>query len=73
MVPFFRNPELLENITWLSLVKTMKTRKTVKDPYEAARKYLPPNSTINCPFDKADEEESKKKRTRLEYKVSVKK
>lgn len=47
----FRNPESLESIAWLSFVKTMKKRDTVEDPYEAARKYLPPNSTISCPFD----------------------
>jgi hypothetical protein len=38
-------------MAWLSLIKAMKKRKTVEDPYEAAKKYLPPNSSINCPFE----------------------
>jgi hypothetical protein len=48
----FSNPDSLENTAWLSLVKAMKQRKEIKNPYEAARKYLPPNSSINCPFEK---------------------
>jgi hypothetical protein len=47
----FRKPESLEEIAWLSLVKAMKKRDTIEDPYEAARKYLPPNSDINCVFE----------------------
>jgi hypothetical protein len=59
---------LLENTAWLSLVNAMKKRETVFDSYEAARKYLPPNSAINCPFDKPDkdEDEPEKKRSKLE-------
>jgi hypothetical protein len=53
----FRNPELLENVAWLSLVKEMKKLKTVKDPYEVARKYLPCNSAINCPFERSDKDD----------------
>jgi hypothetical protein len=62
----FRKPESLENTTWFSLVKAMKTRDGVKDPYEVARKYLPPNSVINCPFGDADKNEPEKKRSKLE-------
>jgi hypothetical protein len=32
----------------------MKKRE-VKDAYETARKYLPLDSTINCPFGQLDE------------------
>jgi hypothetical protein len=35
----------------------MKKRDTIEDPYEAARKFLPSNSTINCPFEIPDEYE----------------
>jgi hypothetical protein len=52
----FSNPDSLENTAWLSLIKAMKKRDTVKDAYEAARKYLPPNSSINCPFDRLNED-----------------
>jgi hypothetical protein len=41
-------------MAWINLVKAMKKRKTIKDPYKAARKYLPSNSDINCPFDKLE-------------------
>jgi hypothetical protein len=51
-------------MAWISLVKATRKRKTIKDPYEVARKYLPPNSTINCPFDRVEENEPKKKRSR---------
>jgi hypothetical protein len=46
----------------------MKKHKKIEDPYEAARKYLPPNSTINCPFGQLDEDkdEPEKKRSKLE-------
>jgi hypothetical protein len=30
----------------------MKKRENIEDPYEAAQKYLPSNSAINCPFSK---------------------
>jgi hypothetical protein len=30
----------------------MKKREKIKNPYETAQKYLPPNSSINCPFEK---------------------
>jgi hypothetical protein len=52
-------------MAWLSLVKAMKKRETVDDPYEAARKYLPPNSSIQCPFDDADKDEPENKRRKL--------
>jgi hypothetical protein len=52
-------------MAWLSLIKNMKKRDTVKDAYEAVRKYLPPNSSINCPFDGPDEKEPEKKRSKL--------
>jgi hypothetical protein len=54
-------------MTWFNLVKSMKKRKKFKDPYKAARKYLPPNSTINCPFERPDEKKPKKKRKKLKY------
>jgi hypothetical protein len=66
---FFRKPDSLENTAWLNLVKVMKKSETIKDSYEAARQYLPPNSSINCPFDLSDEEEKDepdKKRHKLE-------
>jgi hypothetical protein len=47
------------------LVKAMKKRETIKDPYEAARKCLPPNSAINSPFDNTDKDEPKNKRRKL--------
>jgi hypothetical protein len=47
----FGTPDSLENTAWLSLVKNMKKHETVEHPYETARKYLPFDSTINCPFD----------------------
>jgi hypothetical protein len=52
-------------MTWLSLVKVMKKRETTENPYEAARKYLLPNSTITCPFENADEDEPENKRKKL--------
>jgi hypothetical protein len=67
----FRKPDLLENTAWLSLVKTMKKRRTVEDPYEAAQKYLPPNSSINCPFETSDEDGPEEKRRKFEYQLSV--
>jgi hypothetical protein len=57
----FRKPDLLENTAWLSLVKAMKKREKIKDPYKAARNYLPPNSAINCPFDRLGEDEPEEK------------
>jgi hypothetical protein len=53
-------------MSWLNLVKVMKKSDEVKDPYEAARKYLPPNSDINCLFDGSDEDEPENKRSKLE-------
>jgi hypothetical protein len=50
----------------LSLVKAIKKRDKTKDPYEAARKYLPSNSSINCPFDESEEDEPQKKRIKFE-------
>jgi hypothetical protein len=44
----------------------MKKRDAIKDPYEAARKYLPPNSSINCPFDRVEDGKPEKKRRKLE-------
>jgi hypothetical protein len=52
-------------MAWLSLIKAMKKYDTIKDPYKAARKYLPSSSTINCPFDGSDKDEPKKKRKKL--------
>jgi hypothetical protein len=53
-------------MSWFSFIKAMKKDEIVDDPYETARKYLPPNSSINCPFDRLDECEPKKKRSKLE-------
>jgi hypothetical protein len=44
-------------MAWMALIKVMKKRKTLKDPYEAARRYLPYNSQIRCPFVKPDPNE----------------
>jgi hypothetical protein len=52
-------------MAWLSLVKVMKKRETVKDPYEVARKYLPSSSSINCPFDRPDSDKPEEKRSKL--------
>jgi hypothetical protein len=52
-------------MAWLRLVKSMKKRKTVWDAYEAAQKYLPSNSSINCPFNRSDKDEPEKKRIKL--------
>jgi hypothetical protein len=62
----FRNADSLENTAWLGLVKAMKKRDAIKDPYEAARKYLPPNSSIRCPFDRVEDGKPEKKRRKLE-------
>jgi hypothetical protein len=43
----------------------MKKREEIKDPYEAARKYLPSSSSISCPFENVDVDEPKKKRRKL--------
>jgi hypothetical protein len=47
----------------------MKKVNHPKGPYEAARKYLPYNSQIRCPFVKPDKNEEKgpaKKRVKRE-------
>jgi hypothetical protein len=54
---YFSKPDRLQNIAWLVLVKFMKKHKTLKDPYEAARRYLPYNSAIRCPFVKPEKDE----------------
>jgi hypothetical protein len=46
-------------MAWITLVKLMKKIDTVKDPYEAARRYLPYNSDIRCPFVVPDPNEKK--------------
>jgi hypothetical protein len=43
----------------------MKKNEQIKNPYEAARKYLPPNSSICCSFDGTDQAEPEKKRSKL--------
>jgi hypothetical protein len=39
----------------------MEKRVTLMDPYEAARRYLPYNSMIRCPFVKPDVNEKRRK------------
>jgi hypothetical protein len=41
-------------MAWLRLIKAMKKRDGIKDPYEAAKRFLPPSSDINCQFDAAE-------------------
>jgi hypothetical protein len=56
-------------MAWLTLVKMMKKRETLKGPYESARRYLPYNSWIRCPFVKPEPDEKAKpaeKRMKLE-------
>jgi hypothetical protein len=43
----------------------MKSRDKTKNPHEAALKYLPTNSSINCPFDRSDKDEPEEKRGKL--------
>jgi hypothetical protein len=62
MSDFFSKPDLLQNMAWFTLVKAMKKREDLKDPYEAARRYLPYNSMIRCPFVKPDPNEKRIKR-----------
>jgi hypothetical protein len=47
----------------------MKKRDTVKGPYESARRFLPYNSFIRCPFVKPEPDEKErpaKKRAKLQ-------
>jgi hypothetical protein len=44
-------------MAWIVLVKTMQKRQTLKGAYESARRYLPYNSYIRCPFVEPDEHE----------------
>jgi hypothetical protein len=46
-------------MAWFVLIKKMKKRKDLKDPYEAARRYLPYNSLIRCPFVVPDPNEKR--------------
>jgi hypothetical protein len=59
-------PDLLQNIAWITLVKSMKKRDMMKGAYESARYFLPYNSFIRCPFVKPEKDEKlepPKKRT----------
>jgi hypothetical protein len=47
-------------MAWLILVKAMKKCENVEDPYEAARRYLPYNSLIRCPFVEPKKDEKSK-------------
>jgi hypothetical protein len=44
-------------MAWLVLIKFMQKHKTLKGPYETARRYLPYNSAIRCPFAKPEKDE----------------
>jgi len=45
-----KKPEKLTHLAWFSLLRSKRKIRNV-DAYEEARKYLPFNSEIQCPFD----------------------
>jgi hypothetical protein len=55
----FRKPDLLQNLAWFVLVNYMKRINHPKGAYEAARRFLPYNSKIRCPFAKPEPDEKK--------------
>jgi hypothetical protein len=44
-------------MAWFVLIKKMQKRETLKGAYESARRYLPYNSFIRCPFVKPEPDE----------------
>jgi hypothetical protein len=62
----FSKPDRLQNIAWFTLIEYMKKIEHPKGPYEAARKYLPYNSQIRCPFVKPEKDEKTAKRVKYE-------
>jgi len=46
-----KKPEKLSVLAWSSLVRSKSHLSPKIDPYEEARKYLPYNSDIRCPFE----------------------
>jgi hypothetical protein len=61
----FSKPDLLQNLAWFVLVGYMKRIQHPKGAFEAARRFLPYNSKIRCPF--AEPEPDEKKGPREKY------
>jgi hypothetical protein len=55
----FSKPDRLQNLAWFVLVGYMKRINHPKGAFEAARRFLPYNSAIRCPFAQPEPDEKK--------------